>query len=112
MNPYDIAHQLARALKQSPEYGEYKELKKVVEADEEKKKTVDEFRKKQIELQTLKAMGKDIGEEEIEKLHYLYNIASMDEDIKKLIQAEQRLGQLLSDIYRIIGDALKFEGQL
>ncbi|MBA1336914.1 MAG: hypothetical protein HPY66_3350 [Firmicutes bacterium] len=112
MNPYDIAHQLARTLKDSPEYKEYRELKKVVDADEEKKKIVEDFRKKQYELQTMKAMGQDIGEGEMEKLHYLYNLASMDENIKSLIRAEQRLGQLLTDIYKIIGDALKPEEQI
>jgi len=33
----------------------------------------------------------------------------MDEKVKALVQSEQRLGQLLSDIYKIIGDALKLE---
>lgn len=111
MNPYDIAHQLARALKESPEYKEYHELKKVVDADEGKKKIVEDFRKKQYELQTMKTMGQDIGEGEMEKLHYLYNLVSMDESIKDLVAAEKRLAQLLSDIYKIIGDALKLEEQ-
>jgi cell fate (sporulation/competence/biofilm development) regulator YlbF (YheA/YmcA/DUF963 family) len=111
MNPYDRAHQLARSLKDSDEYKEYKQLKQRVEADTEKKELVDEFRKKQLELQLKKTTGQDIDDGDMERLHYLFNMASADDDVKAMIQAEQRLGQLLSDIYKIIGDALKLDGQ-
>ncbi len=109
MNPYDIAHQLAKALKDSTEYKEYKQIKEEVDKDEAKKTISEEFRKKQLELQTLKTFGQDISDEQMQELHRLHSIVSMDEKVKVLVQTEQRLGQLLSDIYKIIGDALKLE---
>jgi cell fate (sporulation/competence/biofilm development) regulator YlbF (YheA/YmcA/DUF963 family) len=109
MNPYDIAHNLARALRESSEYKEYTKAKEAVDKDESKKTIVDEFRKKQLEMQSLKTFGQDVSDEQMEKLHNLYNLVSMDQEAKTLMQYEQRLGQLLSDIYKIIGDALKIE---
>jgi len=109
MNPYDIAHQLAKALKACAEYREYREAKEAVDKEESKKTIADEFRKTQLEVQGMKAFGQDVSEEQMKKLHDLYNIVLMDEQVKTLIQAEQRLGQMLSDIYKIIGDALKIE---
>lgn len=109
MNPYDIAHSLARALKGSSEYKEYLEAKEEVDKDEAKKTIVDEFRKKQLELQSIKTFGQDISDEQMKELHNLHNLVSMDQEAKTLMQCEQRLGQLLGDIYKIIGDALKME---
>jgi cell fate (sporulation/competence/biofilm development) regulator YlbF (YheA/YmcA/DUF963 family) len=109
MNPYDIAHSLAKALKESAEYEEYSKAKEAVDKDESKKTIVDEFRKKQLEMQTIKSFGQDVSDEQMEELHRLFNLVSMDEEAKALMQSEQRLGQLLSDIYKIIGDALKTE---
>lgn len=107
MNPYDIAHQLARALNQSQEFSEFKQAKAVIDADQKKKEMVEDFRKKQMEIQSKQMMGHEIEDDEMQKLNNLYSIATVDQEIKRLIQAEMRLAQLLSDIYKIIGDAIK-----
>ncbi len=109
MNPYDLAHQLARALKKSQEFSEFKQAKAVVDTDEKKKEMVDDFRKKQLQLQRKQMTGGEPGEEEIQQLNNLYTIVTADEEVKRLMQAEMRLAQLLSDIYNIIGEALKTE---
>jgi cell fate (sporulation/competence/biofilm development) regulator YlbF (YheA/YmcA/DUF963 family) len=109
MNPYDIAHQLAKALKACTEYREYRDAKEAVDKEEAKKTIADEFRRTQLEVQGMKAFGQDVSEEQMKKLQDLYNLVLMDEQVKALIQAEQRLGQMLSDIHKIIGDALKIE---
>ncbi len=107
MNPYDIAHQLSRAIKGSDEFREYKKAKEAVDKDEAKKTISDEFRKTQLEVQGMKAFGQDVSEEQMKKLQDLYNLVAMDEQVKGLMELEQRLGQMLNDIHRIIGDALK-----
>lgn len=109
MNPYDIAHQLSKAIKESAEFKEYKDAKEIIDQDESKKTISDEFRKVQLEVQGMKAFGQDVNEEQMEKLHNLYNLVSMDEQVKNLMHLEQRLGQMLSDIHKIIGDALKID---
>jgi len=109
MNPYDLAHQLARSLKESQEFSEFKQAKAVVDVDQKKKEMVEDFRKKQMEIQSKQMMGHEMEDEEMQKLNNLYSIVSADQEIKRLIQAEMRLAQLLSDIYKIIGDALKSE---
>ncbi|MDD2573651.1 MAG: YlbF family regulator [Bacillota bacterium] len=107
MNPYDAAHKLAKAIRESAEFKEYKSVKEVVDQVESKKTISDEFRKTQLEVQAMRAMGQDVSDEQMEKLHNLYNLVSADEQVKNLVQLEQRLGQMLSDVHKIIGDALK-----
>ncbi len=84
MNPYDIAHQMSKALRESTEYKEYKSAMEVVESDHSKKTSVDEFRKTQLEVQGLKAFGQDVSEEQMKKLNDLYNLISLDEQVKKI----------------------------
>lgn len=107
MNPYDVAHQLSKAIKNSDEFKEYKGAKETVDKDEAKKTIADEFRKTQLEVQGMKAFGQDVSEEQMKKLQDLYNLVAMDDQVKRLMELEQRLGQMLNDIHKIIGDALK-----
>ena len=47
MNIYDLAHQLARALKESQEYKTYMELKEKVSENEELSASINDFQQKQ-----------------------------------------------------------------
>ena len=107
MNPYDAARQLAKAIRQSDEFKEYINVKEAIDQIEAKKTISDEFRKTQLEVQAMRAMGQDVSDEQMAKLRNLYNLVSADEQVKNLVQLEQRLGQMLSDVHKIIGDALK-----
>lgn len=111
MNPYDLAHQLARALKESQEYREYKQAKANMDLDDDKKKMIEDYRQKQMEIHKRQIMGEKVDEAEVQKLHYLFNILTMDDQIKYLVEAEMRLARLLNDIYKIIEDAIKLEEQ-
>ena len=51
MNPYDEAHALARALKESEEYREYARLKAIAYEDDTNKALLDEYKKLQFRLQ-------------------------------------------------------------
>ena len=50
MNPYDQAHALARALKESEEYREYARLKDVAYEDATNKALLDEYNKLQFRM--------------------------------------------------------------
>ena len=85
MNPYDKVHELVRAIKESREVKEYLALKEELFADVKNKEMIKDFREKQVEVQTLLMQGK---EADAEKMEVQFDV-------------------MLSDVYKIIGEALK-----
>lgn len=109
MNVYDSAHQLARVLKQSTEYTEYKNLEKKLKENPSAKEMLDDFRKRQFEVQSAQMMGQKVDEEKVKKLQELQKILMQDPAITEFLHAEYRLTQILADIYKILGDALELD---
>lgn len=108
MNIYDKINDLASAIKQSSELNDYVAIKKIVYQDEEKKRQIEDFRKKQMEVQTL---GMDGKEEEAEKkyalLQQMYQALIQDENVKKMFDAEVRFDIVVGDMYKILGEAIR-----
>ena len=75
MNPYDQAHALARALKDSEEYREYTRLKAVAYDDNTNKTLLDEYKRLQF-----------------------------NPDVSAYLMAEFRFQRMLSDIFKILAD--------
>ena len=107
MTVYDTTHELARQLKQSREYIEYKEMKDIVYANPELKEKVEEFEKIRYETQLLEIQGEQQTEEKMKRLQELYTILLENKDIKKFFDTEVRFNVMLADINKIIGDAVK-----
>ncbi len=106
-NAYDLAHQLARAIKDSDEYKSYIEKKDALDQDEKNKKMVEDFQKQILELQLDYMSGKEIDENEIEKLGKLEEVLNLNPVINSYFQAELRFSKLVQDINNIIGDAIE-----
>lgn len=107
VNVYDQAHALARVLKQSHELQVFKAAREKVMARESARQMLADFEKKRIELQALAVQGKEPSAQQAEGLQKLYDTIALDPDLRTYLQAEVRLGQLLGDIYRIIGEAVE-----
>lgn len=105
MNPYDEAHRLAKTLSKSSEFTELKNAKDNLEKDPSAKKMFSDFRKKQLEVQTLKLTGKPV-EKATKQLKNLFNIISYNDDITNFLNAEQRFATLMIDIQNIIAKAI------
>ena len=56
MNPYDLVHQLARAMKDSEEYREYARLRETAYEDETNRALLDEYKRLQFRMQAKMAM--------------------------------------------------------
>ncbi|MCD5413860.1 MAG: YlbF family regulator [Clostridiales bacterium] len=106
MVTYDNAHKLAKSLKECDEYKEYKKLEEQIAANSETKKMVVDFRKRQFEIQSAQMVGQKIEDNKIEKIKELQEIMMKNPTVSAFMQAEYRLSQMLSDIYKIIGEAL------
>ena len=105
MEIYDKAHELADLLKQSPEYREYRALLDRIERDENDRGMLDAYRKLRFEVQSVCLSGGTPNEEKLEKLNKLGEVLQFNADISGYIAAEYRLNRIVSDVYRIIGEA-------
>jgi cell fate (sporulation/competence/biofilm development) regulator YlbF (YheA/YmcA/DUF963 family) len=107
MNIYDYAHALAKAIKASPEYRDFKETHEQLEKDSSAKDMISDFRKNQWELQQQKMSGVEVAPEQEERLTKALEIMSLNMIVKKYLEAEYRFSIMLSDIQKIISGPLE-----
>ena len=104
MNPYDQAHALARALKDSEEYREYARLKEIAYADDTNRALLDEYKKLQFRLQAKLASGEQMPQEETQRLTQIGSLLQFNPDVSAYLVAEFRFQRMLSDIFKILAD--------
>src|SRR5690606_34602272 len=102
MNIYDKAHELAKALKESQEVADITAAMKLVDADPESKRMLDDFRLQQNEVQQRMMNGDMPSAEEMEKMEKLFEVLSLNLNIRRLFDAEQRLSVIIQDVNKII----------
>ena len=102
---YDKAHELAAEVKKSDDYTEYARLKALVTADAQTKSLLSDYKKLQFEAQGAYLTGKEPDAETMDKLKKLGEVLAFNKDITAYFAAEYKFQTLISDVYRIIGDA-------
>ncbi len=107
MTVYDKTHELAKEIKNSQEYKEYKEIKEKVYADENLKNKIKDFDKKRYETQLLSLQGEQPSAEKMKELQDLYAELMKTENAKKYFDYEVRFNVMLADVNKIIGEAVK-----
>ena len=107
MTVYDKTYELAKELKGSQEYLQYKEIKEKVYADEKLKNKIKDFDKKRYETQVLSLQGEQPSEEKMKELQELYTELMQNEDAKKYMDLEVRFNVMIADVNKIIGEAIK-----
>lgn len=107
MNIYDKAHDLAKALKESKEVEEITSAMKLIETNPEAKKMLDDFRERQMEVQQRMMSGDMPAQEEMEKMEKLFEVLSLNLNIRRLFDAERRLSVIIEDVNKIIADSLQ-----
>ena len=107
MNVYDNVNNLAKAIKESKEYIEYKQLKEELFVDPNLKEQVEEFEKIRYEEQLLAMQGEKQSEEKMAKLQELYRILVQNPKVKDYFDKEVRFNVMIADINKIIGEAIK-----
>lgn len=109
VNVYDYAHNLARALKDSPEYKAFQSTRDRLKTRPAAEEMVRDFHKKQLDLQTLIMQGKEPSKEQTEGLERLYAVIQNDSDVRDFLMAEQRFSVIIQDVYKILGDAIELD---
>lgn len=106
MNVYDKANELARAIKESSEVADINSAMKLVDADPESKRMLDNFRQGQMELQQRMMSGEMPPPEEMEKMEKLFEVLNLNLGIRRLFDAERRLSVVIEDVNKIITESL------
>ncbi|MBE0067752.1 YlbF family regulator [Thermoanaerobacterium thermosaccharolyticum] len=109
MNVYDKAYELKRAIEELPEYKAFKDAFKRVNANEQNKKMLEDFRKKQLEIQTKELTGKEVTKEDEEMLKKLYEILSLNPELNAYLSAEYSFSRIMDDITKIIMDVVNLK---
>ena len=107
MYVYDEANNLAKAIKESKEYLEYKKIKEEVESDTEMKKKIEDFEKLRYEVQVKVVEGGNQDEEKTKKLQEMYQILLNDSKLKEYFDIEVRFNIMLADVNKIIGESVQ-----
>ena len=107
MNVYDEVNSLARALKESKEYLEYRQVKEEIKKTPDLKEKIDEFEKIRYEEQLLAMQGEKQNDEKMKKLQELYEILVKNPSVKDYFDKEVRFNVLIADVNKIIGEAIK-----
>lgn len=106
-NPYDKAHELVKLIEEDENYIKVKLLTSKVMTDPENKKLIEEFRGSQVELQQKQMQGLQLEAAELEEANKLFEQLNANPEIKQLIEAEERLSTMYTDINRIISGPLE-----
>jgi cell fate (sporulation/competence/biofilm development) regulator YlbF (YheA/YmcA/DUF963 family) len=112
MYVYDKANELAALIHESDEYKQFKSLKdELYEADTTKKMLID-YKKMQFEAQAIYLSGKEVPAEIMEKIQKVGEVLQFNPKITEFFTAEYRFNTMISDIYKIIGDACEIDMEI
>ncbi len=108
VDPYNKAHELARAITKSQQYQDYTKAKKAIENDPEYINRILEFREKQIEINRLQMVGEEAGETLLMEVAQEFNQLNQIAEIANFFNCEERFITMFNDIQQILQQ--KIEG--
>lgn len=107
MYVYDEANNLAKAIRESKEYEEYKKAKEDLNNNSDMKQKVEEFEKIRYDVQVMAFQGEKQDEEKQKKLQEMYEILMKEPKIKEFFDIEIRFNIMLADVNKIISESVK-----
>ncbi|MBM4764109.1 YlbF family regulator [Bacillus sp. B15-48] len=102
VNIYDSAYGLEKVIRDSEEFSSLKRLYDAVNSDESARNMFENFRNMQMQLQQKQMMGENISQEEVEQAQRTVALVQQHEAISQLMQAEQRMSTVITEINKII----------
>lgn len=106
-NLYDLAYTVEKGIRESPEYAELQKQYNAVMSDENARSMFHNFRDIQLTLQQKQMMGQEITEDEVQQAQKTVALVQQHEMISKLMEAEQRMSIVLTDLNKIITKPLE-----
>ncbi len=106
MNVYDHAHALAKAIRNSSQFREFKEAAQKLKGDDTASKMLNDFRQAQMELQKKQMENQETSQEE-EKIRKLSEIVNMNLTAKDYLEKEYQFAVMVEDVQKIISEAIE-----
>ena len=107
MNVYDTANKLALEIKQSEEYINYKMAREALALNPDLKKKIGEFEVARYDAQLTQIQTGKEDEAKTNKMKELYAELIQLDDAKKYFDAEMKFNIVLTDVNKIIGEAVR-----
>lgn len=105
MDVYEQAHALARMIQESAEYQNYTDAKIKLQQDEANATMLQEFRRRQLEVQIAQISGEDT-DHNLEQLESIYQVMSLNPVVNEFLTAEYRFARMMTDVQKILGEDL------
>lgn len=102
MSVIDLANELEKAVRQSEEYKDLLRAYAEVQQDPNAGALFQNFRNIQMQLQQKQMTGQDITEEEVQQAQKAAALAQQNEKIGNLLEAEQKMSIVISELNKII----------
>ena len=104
MNVYDQAHSLAQAIRESEEFKQYDQYKKIVKENPQLDQSLKDLMKKQMEMQAAQMMGQEVTQEAFQQIQQLSTILMQDPTAAQYLQCQMRFSMMMAAVYKIIGE--------
>lgn len=106
-NPYDLAHDLAHAIKDSETYQRYIRAQKELEQNPEAKERVRQFRALQMEINQAQILGQNLPDDKVGQVTLEYAKLNREKTIADFFNSEGMFMQMFTDIQQIIQKKLE-----
>jgi len=103
---YDKAHELARDLKLSEEYKEYQRARQDLEKSEAALSILKEYQRKRWEFEMDYLAGKEADGSKKQEFEKITELVNMHGPVKRFLEAEARIMVVMTDIQKILTEAL------
>jgi cell fate (sporulation/competence/biofilm development) regulator YlbF (YheA/YmcA/DUF963 family) len=107
INPYDKAHELARAVTGSEIYKRYVAAKLAIEKNPEYQEKILKIRNQQMEFNRAQMLGQEVNSDSVLELSQMFAKANQIEEIAEFFNAEGAFIQLFNDMMEIIQNAVE-----
>ncbi len=109
MKSYQKARELVQAVKAEESYKEFIQAREQVFADPKLKDMLRDLRKAEIEAHQSQLEGKELSDQEKEKIQKLYELARMNSVLAGYLEKEYRFSMMMMDIQKIINEVIPEE---
>lgn len=107
MSVYDKANDLAKELAHSEEYKAFLKAKEDLAKDTDNLSLLEDFRRKQWEVQVAQMLGQEVDEELLQNLEQVYEYISLNPLINEYLMAEYRFTRLLGDVQKVLTESIE-----
>lgn len=107
MNVYDTANRLAKELRESREYIDYKNIKVELDKNPDVKAKIREFEEKRYAVQLEALKGEEQEKSKLEDMQKIYLELMENELAKSYFDIELKFNVLLADVNKIIAESVQ-----